>query len=128
MQAGLHWFVQFYYGLLSVDSTGVKSRNEILFQQEAASYEYVEVCKVLLKANAQPDMYGYDNRTALHEAVKADNIELASLLIEANASKKVFDNVGKKPMLVLIQIKVKSIKPFFTMRFKFAENIVRQKK
>lgn len=42
-------------------------------------------------------MYGLDNRTALHEAVKNDDVSLALLLLNYSASTKVFDNVGKKP-------------------------------
>lgn len=52
---------------------------------------------MLLSSGAKPDMYGLDNRTALHEAVKNDDVPLASLLLKYNANTKVFDNVGKKP-------------------------------
>jgi hypothetical protein len=45
-------------------------------------------------------MPGYDNRSALHEAVLNDDYRIASLLINSNASKRVFDNVGKNPELV----------------------------
>lgn len=62
------------------------------------SYGFIEVTEALLKAGAKPNMYGCDNRTALHEAVIADNCDMASLLINSNANRQAFDNVGKKPM------------------------------
>ena len=42
-------------------------------------------------------MHGYDNRTALHEAVMTDDHNLAALLLNFNSNRKVYDNVGKKP-------------------------------
>lgn len=66
-------------------------------QQEATCSGYYEVCELLLNSGAKPDMYGLDNRTALHEAVKNDDVSLALLLLNFNANPKVYDNVGKKP-------------------------------
>ncbi|XP_011504673.1 PREDICTED: BRCA1-associated RING domain protein 1-like [Ceratosolen solmsi marchali] len=65
--------------------------------QEAASFGLYNICEALLKGGALPDMHGYDNRTALHEAVLNDDYDIALLLMNSNANKKVFDNVGKHP-------------------------------
>ena len=58
----------------------------------------------MLECGALPNTPGEGNRTALHEAAKENRLLEAKLLLKYSASKDVYDNSGKKPMYVLINI------------------------
>lgn len=71
-----------------------------LFQQEMVCFGYIEICKLLLNGGALPDIPGHENRRPLHEAVDANRIEIAKLLLSHHADKDVYDQCGNKPMYV----------------------------
>ena len=70
----------------------------MIFQQEAVSFEYTEICKLLLNCEALPDITGFKNRSPLHEAAKCNRIEEAKLLLHYNADRNQCGQYGKKPM------------------------------
>lgn len=73
-------------------------------QQEVVSYGYSDICYLLLKCGALPNTPGEGNRTALHEAAKANRLSEAKLLLKYSANKNVYDDYGKRPMYVLLNI------------------------
>ncbi len=53
--------------------------------QAAVSKENYELCRLLLKAGANPNVPQLQNATALHSAVYRGNLELTKLLVENGA-------------------------------------------
>lgn len=45
-------------------------------------------------------MPGFEHRTALHEAVIRNDLNVASMLLNADAKREVFDDKSKKPKYV----------------------------
>jgi len=66
------------------------------------SYGCTEICELLLKCGALPDISGYKNRRPLHEAAKHNRIEEAKLLLHYNADRDQYDQYGRKPMYAYI--------------------------
>lgn len=80
------------------------NNENIIVQQEVVSYGHTNICQLLLECGALPNTPGEGNRTALHEAAKANRLLEAKMLLKYSANKNVYDDYGKKPMYVLLNI------------------------
>jgi ankyrin repeat protein len=59
---------------------------------------HVEIAKALVEAGADPNLTDANGATALHYAVMFNNQELATLLMAADASAFMKNNVGQSPL------------------------------
>ena len=69
--------------LQSINSSG--TRVIVLALQSAVAKENYELCTILLKASANPNVTQIQNATALHSAVYRGNLAITKLLIENGA-------------------------------------------
>lgn len=65
------------------------------------SYGHIELCELLLKGGASPNIPGNESRRPLHDAAISNRIEEAKLLLRYHADVDVYDKFGKSPLYVL---------------------------
>lgn len=80
----------------------------------AASFNKIDITKVLIEAGADLSIKNNDGATALHTAAFFCRIEIVQMLIDANADKTIRNNFGATPRESVMGPFAK-IKPIYTM-------------
>ena len=80
----------------------------------AATFNKIEIAKVLINANADLSVKSNDGGTALHTAAFFGRIEIVQLLIDAKADKTVRNNSGATPREV-VMVDFDQMKPIYEM-------------